>query len=136
MTKAQLITQKKLKQFAKNVLDLLEKEDIDSIGSVFSRVGESFHIKGEDHIIQIESRPSESGSDAYTISYIIPAGGIPIEIRINSYFNYSRIFVKTESGLDNYIPVASDYFGNIIQDKKIDGCSIPIIKKELEKLVS
>jgi len=136
MSKTGLITQEKLRQIARSILDLLEREDISSIGSVFSRVGESFHIKGEDHIIQIESRPSESGSEAYTISYIIPDGGIPLEIRMNSNFNYSRIFVKTESGLDDYIHVASDYFGNIIQDKKIGGCSIPIIKKELEKLVS
>ena len=136
MPKAQLITQGKLRKIARSILDLLEKEDIDSIGSVFSRVGESFHIKGEDHIIQIESRPSESGTEACTISYIIPDGGIPLEIRMNSNFNYSKIFVKTESGLDNYIPVTSDYFGNIIQDKKIGGCSILKIKKELEKLVS
>jgi len=136
MSKEGLITQEKLKEIAKSVLDFLEKENIDSIGSLFSRLGESFNIKGKDHIIQIELRPSTSETEAYTISYIAPRGGIPIEIRMNPDFNYSRIFVKTESELDNYIPVSSDYFGNIIQDKKIDGCSILTIKKELEKLVS
>lgn len=131
-----LITQEKLKEIAGSVLDFLERENIDSIGSLFSRLGESFDIKGQDHIIQIESRPSESGTEAYTISYIIPDGGIPIEIRMNHNFNYSKIIVKTNSRLNGYMSFTSDHFGNIIQNKKIDGYSIPIIKKELEKLVS
>ena len=117
-------------------MDFLEREDISSIGSLFSRLGESFNIKGEDHIIQIESRPSESGTEAYTISYIIPDGGIPIEIRMNPDFNYSKIIVKTKSRLNDYASFISDYFGNIIQNKKMNGCSISGIKRELEKLVS
>ena len=136
MSKTGLITPSKLEQIARSVLDFLERENINSIGSLFSRLGESFNIKGEDHIIQIESRPSESGSEAYTISYIIPDGGIPLEIRMNPDFNYSNIIVKTNSGLNDYTSFAFDYFGNRIQNKEIKGCSIPIIKKELEELVS
>ena len=136
MSKTGLITQEKLKEIARSILDLLEKENIDSIGSLFSRLGESFNIKREDHIIQIESRPSESESEAYTISYIIPTGGIPLEIRMNHDLNYSNIIVKTNSGLKDYTSFAFDYFGNRIQNKEIKGCSIPIIKKELEELVS
>jgi len=136
MSKTGLITQEKLKEIAKSVLDFLEKENIDSIGSLFSRLGESFNIKGEDHIIQIELRPSESGTEAYTISYIAPRGGIPIEIRMNPNFNYSKIIIKANSGLDDYKSFDSDYFGNIIQGKTLNKCSIPSIKKELKKLTS
>jgi len=136
MSKTELITQKKLGQIARNVLDFLEREDINSIKSLEKRLGESFDVKREDHIIQIELRPSESGSKAYTISYIMPRGGIPIEIRMNPDFNYSKIIVKTKPKLTDYIPLIFDYFGNIIQDKSIESCSILEIKKELEKLVS
>ena len=136
MSKQGLITQGKLKEIAKSVLDFLEKENIDTIGSLFSRLGESFNIKESDHIIQIESRSSESGSEAYTISYIAPKAGIPIEIRMNPNFNYSKIIVKTKPKLIGYIPIISDYFGNFIQHKRIGCCSILEIKKELEKLVS
>lgn len=136
MSKTGLITQEKLKEIAKSVLDLLERESIDSIGSVFSRLGESFKIKGENHRIQIESRSSKSGTGAHTISYIIPGGGIPIEIRLNPDFNYSKIIVKTESKLNGYTFFNSDCFGNILQDKVMGRYSISGIKKELEKLVS
>jgi len=136
MSKENLITPEKLKQIVGDVLDFLKREDINSIESLEKRLGESFDVKRGDHIIQIESRPSESGSEAYTISYIIPAGGIPIEIRLNPNLNYSKIIIKTKSGLNDYKPFTSDYFGNIIQDKIINGCSIPEIKRELEKLSS
>jgi len=136
MSKTGLITQEKLKEIARSVLNLLERENIDSIGSLFSRLGESFDIKGKDHIIQIELRPSKSGTEAYTISYINPKGGIPIEIRMNSDFNYSKIIVKTKSKLKKYKSFISDYFGNLIQDKTIRRCSISKVKKELEKLAS
>ena len=136
MSKVELITPRKLRQIAGSILDFLVKENIDSIKSLEKRLGESFAIKRQDHVIQIELRPSESGSEAYTISYIMPRGGIPIEIRINLNFNYSKIIVKTNSGLNDYTPVIYDYFGNIIQDKRIDDCSILEIKKELEKLAS
>ena len=136
MSKENLITPEKLKQIARSVLDFLKREDINSIESLEKRLGESFDIKRGDHIIQIESRPSESGGEAYTIIYIIPAGGIPIEIRLNPNLDYSKIIVKTKSGLNDYKPFASDYFGNIIQDKIIKGCSISGIKKELEELAS
>lgn len=134
------ITQKKLSQISRSVLDFLEKEDIDSIGSVFSRLGKFFDIKGENHKIHIESRSSEFKNECYTISYIIPKGGIPIEIIMNSDFNYFKMAISTASKLNGYVSfptVIPDCFGNIgKQYKTIEDCSISIIKKELEKLVS
>jgi hypothetical protein len=137
MSKTGLITPEKLKEFVKNTLGVLEREDINSIGSVFSKLGKSFKIKGEDHLIQIESRRSESEVKDYTITYIaIPEGGVPIQITMNPDSSSSKIVVKTKSKLDGYIPVNFDYFGNMTQGKSIDSCSILGIKNELEKLVS
>jgi len=133
MSKTGLITQRKLRQITRSILDFLKGEDIDSIESLEKRLGESFDVKGKDHTIQIES--SGSGSKAYTITYIDPKGGVPIEIKLNPNFN-SKILVKTKSRLTGYTPIISDYFGNIVQKKIIDGCSISEIKRELEKLVS
>ena len=131
-----LITPEKLGQIARSILDFLKRENINSIESLEKRLGEDFDIKREDHIIQIELRPSKAGTEAYTISYIAPKGGIPIEIRMNTNFNYSKIIVKTESKLNGYTSIIYDSFGNIIQDKTIKNCSISEIEKELENLIS
>lgn len=140
MSEKGLITQEKLKEIARSILDFLEKENINLIESVLSRLGESFNIKGENHRIHIESRSSEFKNECYTISYIIPKGGIPIEIIMNPDFNYFRMAISTASRLNGYVSfptVIPDCFGNIgKQYKTIEDCSIPIIKKELENLVS
>lgn len=52
--------------------------------------------------ISVEYRISSSTKKAYTksptISYNIFGGGVPLEVRINGYENYTHIIVKTAAG--------------------------------------
>jgi hypothetical protein len=139
MPEKEIITREKLKEVARNILDFLESEGIDSIGSVFSKLGGFFNIKGDKgkkYNIQIRPWSSNPRAGDYVIIYRAPEIGFPIKIRLNQDSNYSKIFVKTESRLDNYEFVVPDLFGNFLQSKEMKECSIPIIKRELEKLVS
>jgi hypothetical protein len=136
MPEKEIITREKLKEVARNILDFFKKEDINSIGSVFSKLEESFKIKENNHEIQIRPWSSNPRAGDYVIIYRAPEIGFPIKIRLNQDSDYSKIFVKTESRLDNYEFVVPDLFGNFLQSKEMKECSIPIIKKELEKLVS
>ena len=136
MPEKEIITREKLKEVARNILDFFKKEDINSIGSVFSKLEESFKIKENNHEIQIKPWSSDPRAGDYAIIYRAPEIEFPIRIRLNQDLNYSKIFVKTESRLDNYEFVVSDLFGNFLQSKEMKECSISIIKKELEKLVS
>lgn len=137
MSKSRLITPRKLSQIAKNVLDFLENKKIASIEYIEKRQGEFFDIKKQDDIT-LDLKLSESGTKLYTIIYIDYKTGVPLEIQMDPDLNNSKISVKTGSKLNGYgsfLPI-SDYFGNILQNKTLDGCSISEIKKELEKLDS
>jgi len=134
MPKQQLITPEKLGKIAKDILNFLEKEEINSIQNLEGRLGEFFGV-GERGDILIESKISGPKED-YTINYINYELGIPFEIRMNSYTSNSKIIVKTNKELDNYESRGSDSFGNIIQEKSMKKCPISEIKKELRKLSS
>ena len=136
MPEKEIITREKLKEVARNILDFFKKEDINSIGSVFSKLEESFKIKENNHEIQIKPWSSDPRAGDYAIIYRAPEIEFPIKIRLNQDSDYSKIFVKTKLKLDNYEFVGPDRIGNIIQSKTIDNCSILSVKKELEKLVS
>ena len=136
MPEKEIITREKLKEVARNILDFFKKEDINSIGSVFSKLEESFKIKENNHEIQIKPWSSDPRARDYAIIYRAPEIEFPIRIRLNQDSDYSKIFVKTKLKLDNYEFVGPDRIGNIIQSKTIDNCSILSVKKELEKLVS
>lgn len=125
---ARTIKREDLKRYSLEVLNMLEREKIGSISELEEKMGESFPTP--EGIIQLESRPSESGSIASTISYIIEGKGIPIEIRLNPEHHYSLFIVKAEEELADYNPEFSDPLGNIIQDKRIESS----FEKALEEL--
>ena len=129
------ITKNKLGHFAGNLLSFLKKEKINSIEDLTQRNMERFSMDGQDRII-IELRPSELSSVANTISYMIPGVGIPIEARINSILDYSRIIIKSQEDFQGYSTFAGvkDIFKNIIQEKTIREASLDVVKKELEEL--
>ncbi len=133
--KPRLITPEKLGEFARNLLDFLDGEKIETIGDIFSRLEKDLTDKRKDNII-LDSQFSESEGEIYRINYIDYGLGIPIEIRMNHNRDYFEIKVKVNSILDYYTSTSSDNFGNYRQNKKIKGCTILEIKKELENLVS
>lgn len=137
MSRVGLITKKKFRKIAISILDFLNEKKIDSIKNLEGMFEESFKIKKETNLfIYVGLESSESDGKVYTIKYVDCDKGIPFEIRMNPKFNYSKIIVKTDSGLEDYISFDSDSFGNFIQNKRIGGCSIPEIKEELEQLIS
>ncbi len=79
------ITHKELRKIAANLLSLINKDKIDSADSLEEKL-RSFPIididMGHSEYVSISKRPSEEAF-AYTLSYITPSSGIPMEIRIN-----------------------------------------------------
>lgn len=117
------------------MLDLFEREGIDSIVGLQERLGESFKVHGA--VIQLETRPGGKTilptDIAYTVSYIIQDTGIPIEIRMNSKSAYSKITLKLGDLIQGYNPFFEDGQGNIIQEKML-GFSFDEITEELRRL--
>ena len=132
----ELITREEIGVVARGILDFLERKKIKYANDLERKVeGVSMIADRPGHSITLEERPSESGTLAYTISYIIDRKGIPIEARLNAARNYTRIIVKGNFELEGYFHFLKDSYGNLIQDKKLDGCSIQRLKQELKVLV-
>jgi hypothetical protein len=112
---------------------VLEREKISSLGELERRVEETV-LAGEGKI-SFELRPSEHGTQAYTMGYIISGKGIPIEIRMNKHFNYVRFIVKVIDGISGYTPFFNDEYGNLIQEK-LGELSWESITGELSKLAT
>ena len=133
MSKTRLITGKEIRQIADRILSFLEKEDIDSVESLEKRLGSVFDVEGQrKHRVELELRPSNFGEEAYTISYVIPGKGIPIEVRMNPV-GYSKIIVKSIIEMEGYKGFVKDPFGNVVQEKTIK-FDFEDVKIELELL--
>lgn len=136
------ITEEEIAYSAKRILIFLKKEfgnieidfwDIEKkVGFSTSDVG---GIPGSQ--ISFEARPSDIeqiGATDYALSYLIPNKGFPLELRINPDKDRSMITLKSVSRFDGYESFNVDVYGNTTQTKRIDGCLIYDIKKELEYL--
>ena len=130
-----LITKEEIGKYSSQILELLERERINSIERLEKRLGESFEV--QDGIVKLEKRPSGLGPIptglANTISYIVQGKGIPIEIRLNSKDNYVFMIVKSSSELEDYSKDFYDEIGNIIQSKKFR-LSFDKVWEELNRL--
>lgn len=130
------ISKSDLRDIAKQFLEFIDKEKIYSLEDLNQKDGERFDldtITGD--FIEIELRPSKSKTPASTISYIIPKIGIPLEVRMNASENYSVVIVKNSAMFEGYLKLASDKYGNIIQDKFIETIEFALVRKELEALI-
>ena len=92
-----------------------------------------YERKGE--AISVELRPSNRGTEAYTVTYAKEGVGIPLEVKLNESLGYTMVIVKGGFILPSYEPFAYDDFGNIAQAKEIRTVNIPQVRAELEELV-
>jgi len=130
------ITKEYLGRVAESVLRILGNEKITSFPDLDRIMNQKFSIDKKTDYISVELRPSNLGTTVRTISYIAPGHGIPLEVRVNEELKYSRIIVKGDFNLPDYIPFAQDIFGNTAQDKQLGSIDISQIKSELKKLIS
>ena len=130
-----LVTKEEIGEYSSQILELLERERINSIKGLEKRLGKSFEV--QDGIVKLEERPLGLGPIptglAHTISYIVEGKGIPIEISLNLTDNYVFMIVKSSSELEDYSKNFYDEAGNIIQSKRFR-LSFDKVVEELSKL--
>lgn len=86
--------------------------------------------------ISIELRPSNHGTQAFTLAYIVPGRGIPLEIRLNPALRYTRLIVKCETPLSGYRPWALNPLSHLVQERSIAGSDLLRLKAELSTLAA
>lgn len=129
-----------LKSVAKNFLEVLNREGINSVDGVVSKLGCRFLVKEqlEDYV---EIRLREFRSDlppSYKISYNALGRGIPIEVSINKILKYIQFIVKANKHVDGYelfpLPYVGDGAGNLRQAVRFNSIDFAVIENELERL--
>ena len=136
MTEPTALTREYLRKIAKKTLELFDEMEISSytdIDRVLNHESPIDENTGEHITFQL--RPSNFGTQAYTISYITPGQGIPLEIKINKEIGYSKVIVKGEFVLSDYRPFAIDGM-HVAREKNFDSTEISILSSELKRLAN
>ena len=126
---------------ATNLLEIVERADALELLNSKQETERKFPIEGHsDELVSIAYHPSSSYATAHTKSPKISYhkdGGIPLEVIINTHEGYSRISLKTVSGiLNRYIPFSRDIYNNIGQDIRLPTTEISEVEKELKSIVN
>ncbi len=127
------ISLEELERIAGKLVTFIGENKIASLYDLDHLLGKRFALDCREGI-SIELCPSNKGTKAYTLSYLIEGAGVPIEARINPRLNYSKILIKSEKKLVGYSEFARDAFGNHVQCKDIDGYDFREVYKELRSL--
>jgi hypothetical protein len=85
--------------------------------------------------VEFAKVPSNHGTLAYTVSYVVPGTGVPVEFKINPQMGSATIILKMESQRQGYNPFVIDPYQNIVQMKEFAPATLGIVKKELESLI-
>ena len=118
---------------ASEILSFLAWKDIRDVADLGSLMG-YHHMHGSKDTIIVERRPSDQGTTARVVSYVIPNIGIPLELRANDTLCYTMLIAKGDFELPDYESFEMDPYGNIIQSKRILSTEIHQIRAELEVL--
>ena len=123
-----------ISQIAKKFLEVLDREEIQKVKDLTTRLGLEFGLEGSQDFVRFDLRPSGLGTSAHTISYIRPGVGIPIEFKVNIILYYTQSILKTEEIILGYSPFGSDVFGNVTQNKLMNGSDVYLVRNELKTL--
>ncbi|MCH8068109.1 MAG: hypothetical protein IID16_02375 [Candidatus Marinimicrobia bacterium] len=106
-------TREDLRGFASEIFEFFEMEGIGSKRSLEKKIGETFSAKRG----RIQIREHLELDRVYTISYLIPARGIPIMVNIDLEHYSITVQCHEEIGSDYIITLEANPLGNLIQDK-------------------
>jgi hypothetical protein len=130
------ISNQELGKMARNLLGVLEKEKIISVGDLERAMGRKFLVNdGEGDFVSTEIRPSNFNTAALVVSYVRPGVGIPIEVRVNTALEYSTIIAKSCEELDGYEPFGRDNQNNTAKSMTVRGTDVALLCQRLWKIV-
>ncbi len=128
------ITKADIGKFANRVLGILDKERIENVRDLESKLGTIFRVEEDQAAyILVTTRPSH-GTAVTTVEYTIQGVGDSLTFKINTQVGISHFILKCNANLIGYSPCIIDKFGNVIQNKIIYGITMQSIRDELQSL--
>ena len=123
-----------IEKFAQQFLGFLREKLVDSTYDLDRLLGKKFPITGESYF-SVELRPSNGGTEAYTLSYVIEGRGIPIEACINPRLDYIKFMIKANKEAPGYSVFGLDEAReNYVMSKELKGHDFSEVRKELRSL--
>ncbi len=125
-----------IRGIARRVLEVFDKEKIDSLKALRGKVGKRLDIPGsQGDILEFLERPSNRGTKALVFSYARPKIGIPLNVICNEDLDYSQFVLKTRAWIEDYKPFSiCPSTGLIMMYKWIETSDFSELRKELETL--
>jgi hypothetical protein len=120
--------------YASSVLSYLEENGVSSMSDLLGKEGLQTSIR-DGEVVYVEMRPSNEGTRALTLSYVVQGVGIPIEVRLNPALGDSKIFLKSVDLIGGYESLNTDRFGNTVQIIGI-GDELSLAREELQRLAN
>ncbi len=129
------ITLDMLSMMSKRLLRTLDRAEIRNTLDLRNNIGVKHKVSDDEReFVAVTFRPSNRDTLTYTISYIVPDLGIPLEAKINTVLDYTKIILKAEAELPGYLTFSRDIFGNLQQIKDLHTAGLDIVQRELESL--
>ena len=125
-----------IEKFAQQFLGFLDDHFIYSTSCLVPLLGKKFPVNDESYF-SVELRPSNMGTEAYTLSYIMDRRGIPIEASINRELDYTKFMIKATKEVREYETFGlDDTRENYVMCKELKGYSFEQVRKELRSLTA
>jgi hypothetical protein len=127
-------TVKRIQEIARGVAGFFDRELVKSIPDLERRVGNEFPGLKEQEFISVTMNPSNFGTRAYTVSYVVQGSGIPVEVKINPHLKYSALIAKAEHLLFGFTQFMTDPNENKMQHRRLSTLDIGEISDALRSL--
>jgi len=126
-------TRADLSEVAKQFLGALDREGISCVEQLESMIGRIFEVDDSDDFVEVPD-PAEGLTPSYTVSYIRPKKGIPIEVKFNLRNGYTHVILKMDEELEGYDTLFMDPFDNFVQHKVIGTEGVSTMRRELNRI--
>jgi len=128
-----LFDQRKLGDIARQMMQVLDQQQVTSYEDLEQMVGQRFIINDCERV-SVLRRPSNAGTQTVVVEYSINGGGVPLDIAINKVLDYAHLTVKCTEIRAGYSPFGQDSFGNIQQRKTVFTPDLSDVLNEVKKL--
>lgn len=123
-----MTTLQELNSYARNTIDFLYNQKVNSRESLEALVGTTYEKKN--FKIEVKRR----GHSSFKLSYLEKNKGIPLEVIVNKKSDAAMIVIKVNRLVRGYHSSGSDHYGNMSQSRKIGFSSFEDILNEIRFL--
>ncbi|VVB76230.1 Uncharacterised protein [Candidatus Tiddalikarchaeum anstoanum] len=124
-------------QITKDMLAFIDRNKIDKYTEIAHLINIKATAHGRNGLIYVDTAKDYANKiSAYLIIHTMSEINPPLELHMNIGAPSTRITVICNEKLKNYVFFGAVYEGTVVQWKTIDSVDMPVIKSELEQIIT